>query len=226
MDLLTERYADKILGVLTCLDRVVITGTIPEISHAEAMTSYLYSQRIRIFDYTKFAEPLRDEIRLHAERLAQENGLEIDFIRKADFRKEQRVKEIIAKRGNHPGLVHIFSAMEPCPSFKPWHDKKTGKTFLKYMDGKCLHYYFYFLHDDLGLCYLRVPTWAPFRLQFYFNGHNRLALGLGKWEVGCRLVENGFVGLQDFGRLRRWRIPFPSKSSTGNWTRLSGSFVR
>ena len=164
MALLTERYADKIQGVLTCLDRVVITGTIPEISHAEAMTSYLYSQKVRIFDYTKFAEPLRDEIRLHAERLAQESGLEIDFIRKAGFRKEQRVKEILAKRGNHPGLVHIFSAMEPCPSFKPWHDKKTGKTFLKYTDGKCLHYYFYFLHEDLGLCYLRVPTWAPFRL--------------------------------------------------------------
>lgn len=209
MDLLTERYADKILGVLTCLDRVVITGTIPEISHAEAMTSYLYSQKIRIFDYTKFAEPLRDEIRLHAERLAQENGLEIDFIRKADFRKEQRIKEIIAKRGNHPGLVHIFSAMEPCPSFKPWHDKKTGKTFLKYTDGKCLHYYFYFLHEDLGLCYLRVPTWAPFRLQFYFNGHNRLALGLGKREVDCRLVENGFVGLQDFARAQKMADTFP-----------------
>ena len=136
MVLLTERYADKIQGVLSCLDRVVMTGTIPEISHAEAMTSYLYSKKIRIFDYTQFAEHLRDEIRLHAERLAQENGLEIDFIRKADFRKEQRVKEILAKRGNHPGLVHIFSAMEPCPSFKPWHDKRTGKTFLKYTDGK------------------------------------------------------------------------------------------
>jgi hypothetical protein len=209
MDLLTERYADKIQGVLTCLDRVVIMGTIPEISHAEAMTSYLYSRKVRIFDYTKFAEPLRDEIRLHAEQLAQENGLEIEFIRKADFRKEQRVKEIIAKRGDHPGLVHIFSAMEPCSSFKPWHDKKTGKTFLKYTDGKCLHYYFYFLHKDLGLCYLRVPTWAPFRLQFYFNGHNRLALGLEKLGMDCRLVENGFVGLQDFGRAQKLADTFP-----------------
>jgi hypothetical protein len=209
MDLLTERYADKIQGVLTCLDRVIISGTIPEICHAEAMTSYLYSQKVRIFDYTKFAEPLRDEIRLHAERLAQENRLKIDFIRKADFRKEQRVKEIIAKRGNHPGLVHMFSAMEPCPSFRPWHDKKTGKTLLKHTDGKCLHYYFYFLHQDLGLCYLRVPTWAPFRLQFYFNGHNRLALRLGNRGVDYRLVENGFVDLQDFAKGQEMADSFP-----------------
>jgi hypothetical protein len=63
--------------------------------------------------------------------------------------------------------------MEPCASYKPWHDKKTHKTFLKPDSGKCLHYYFYFIVADLGLCYLRVPTWAPFRLQFYCNGHKR-----------------------------------------------------
>ena len=34
--------------------------------------------------------------------------------------------------------------------------------------------------DELfGLCYLRVPTWAPFRLQVYFNGHQWLARQLG-----------------------------------------------
>ena len=31
---------------------------------------------------------------------------------------------------------------------------------------------------DFGLIYLRVPTWAPFRLQFYCNGHSWLALQL------------------------------------------------
>ena len=35
-------------------------------------------------------------------------------------------------------------------------------------------YYFYFIDEDYGLCYLRVPTWAPFRLQFYCNAHNWL----------------------------------------------------
>lgn len=41
--------------------------------------------------------------------------------------------------------------------------------------GKCLHDYFYFIGEDLGLCYPRVPTWAPFGLQFYGNGHSALA---------------------------------------------------
>jgi len=200
MTLLTERYARQIQGVLSCFDRVVITGTIPEICHREAMTRHLYSQNIRIFDYPKFAEPLRDEIRNRAEDLAQENGLEIEFIRKNDFRKEKRIKKLVAKRGDHPGLVHIFSAMEPCPSFQPWYEKKTGKTFLKSKEAKCLHYYFYFIHEDLGLCYLRVPTWAPFRLQFYYNGHNQLALLMRKRGIDFQLADNVFLEIGDFGK--------------------------
>jgi hypothetical protein len=44
------------------------------------MTSYLYAHQIRIFDYPRFAEPLRDAIRANAELLAQENGIEVEFI--------------------------------------------------------------------------------------------------------------------------------------------------
>ena len=108
---ITERYAGKIRGVLSCFDRVVITGTIPQIAYADAMNAELWRRKIRVFDFPKFAEPLRDEIRANAERLAKANGLEIEYIRKRNFRKEQRVKEILRERGDHPGLVHIFSLL-------------------------------------------------------------------------------------------------------------------
>ena len=131
MILLTDRYAPQLRGVLSCFDRIVITGTLTDICYADAMAAHLRARGVRLFDYPRWAEPFREEIRAHAERLAKENGLEIDFIRKRDFRKEERVKLIVAKRGSHPGLVHIFAAMESCPSFKPWHDKATGKTLLR-----------------------------------------------------------------------------------------------
>lgn len=129
--------------------------------------------------------------------MAQDHGLEIEFVRKKNFRKEERVRAIVAERGAAPGLVHIFSAMEPCNTFRPWHDKKNGRTFLKPDSGKCLHYYFYFILPDLGLCYLRVPTWAPFRLQFYFNGHNELACMLDKKGLAYTMLDNAFVELED-----------------------------
>jgi len=181
MTSLLERYASKIKGMLSCFDRVIIHGTLPDLCHAAGMTAYLKSRGVRIFDYPRWAEQWRDQLRTHVETLATTEGLTIEFIKKVKaFRKEDRVQQILATRGTHPGLVHIFSAMEPCPSYKPWHDKQTHQTFLKPDSGKCLHYYFYFYFIDpaLGLCYLRLPTWCPFRLQVYFNGHNWLAARL------------------------------------------------
>ncbi|MFQ5668282.1 MAG: winged helix-turn-helix domain-containing protein [Candidatus Binatia bacterium] len=93
--------------------------------------------------------------------------------------------------------------MELCPSYRPWHDKRTGQTFLKPAAGKCLHYYFYFIDPELGLCYLRVPTWAPFRLQLYCNGHNLLAARLRKRGISYEMVDNAFVDIADFSAAQK-----------------------
>jgi len=197
---LLDKYADKIKGVLNCYDRVVITGTLPEICFAQGMTSFLYNNGIRIFDYPTVAKTWREQIRHNAEQIAAEHDLEIEFIRKSDFRKEKRIKKIIKKRGNHPGLVHIFSAMETCHAYKPWYDKIYRKAYLKNTSSKCLHYYFYFIDEQLGLCYIRVPTWCPFKLQIYFNGHSLLAAQLSTQQIEYVRAENAFVHIADFDR--------------------------
>ena len=38
---------------------------------------------------------MRDEINENAKQIAQKNSIEIEFIRKNNFRKEKRIKEII-----------------------------------------------------------------------------------------------------------------------------------
>ena len=198
MNPFVERHQDKIAGVLSCFDRVVIIGTLPDIGYAGAMAGYLSYHKIRLFDYPRWAEPLRDELRHHAEQLALESGIEIEFIRRHKaFRKEDRIKAIIAERGHHPGLVHIFSAMESCTAYRPWHDKNQGHALLKPTSGKCLHYYFYFIDESFGLCYIRVPTWAPFRLQVYFNGHHWLARRLEKAGIPFAMADNAFLSIAD-----------------------------
>jgi len=66
-----------------------------------------------------------------------------------------------------------------------------------------LHYYFYFIDEELGLCYVRVPTWLPCRLQVYWNGHNWLAGELNKHEIGYKLLDNAFVEVEDWERAQR-----------------------
>lgn len=56
---LTERCKDRPAGVLSCLDQVVITGTIPVICYAEGVTRFLSARGIPIFDYAKFVQDAR-----------------------------------------------------------------------------------------------------------------------------------------------------------------------
>ena len=68
--LLTDRYRDRLAGVLSCYDRIVITGTLPGACFAEGMTKLLRSKGIRIFDYPAFAATLRDRVREAAATVA------------------------------------------------------------------------------------------------------------------------------------------------------------
>lgn len=211
MSSLVSRHASRICGTISCFDRIVITGTLPGWCYPEGMTVFLSTHNIRIFDYaTAFAEPLRETIRTNIESIAQDSAISVEYIRSVKaFRKEDRIKQIIADRGGHPGIVHIFSAMESCPSYMPWHDKESGRTGLKYKESKCLHYYVYFIDAELGLCYLRVPTWAPFRLQFYCNGHNWLARELEKADIGFTMIDNVMIKIDDFPRAQQIADSFP-----------------
>ena len=75
---LTKRYEDQLAGVLSCYDRIVITGTLPGACYAAGMTSFLNAHDIRIFDYPRFAEPLRERIRSRAQELASAAGVTIE----------------------------------------------------------------------------------------------------------------------------------------------------
>ena len=87
---LLERYDDRIAGVLSCYDRVVITGTLPTVCYAAGMTKFLTASDVRIFDYPRFAEPLRER----AASLAAEAGVSIEHIGKKHVRKEAVVAKV------------------------------------------------------------------------------------------------------------------------------------
>ena len=52
------------------------------------MTGFLSARQIRIFDYPRFAEPLRDRVRDRAAELASAAGVTIEHTAKKHIRKE------------------------------------------------------------------------------------------------------------------------------------------
>ena len=213
---LVERYAKEIAGVLGCFDRLVVTGTLMEIAHPEAMDAFLHREGFRAFDIGLFADPLRQRIRDNAVELARAAGVEIEYLsRSKGVRKEDLVAKVLARRGSDPGLVHIISVLETCTTFKPWRNPKRGQPGLRMQTGKCSTYYFYLIDPELGLMYVRVPTWLPCRLQIYFNVHHWLAARLKESSVDFKMEDNSFVEIADWNRAQQLAQSF----SVAQWER-------
>lgn len=207
MELLTEKYKDKMLGTIGCYDRVVIMGTLPTLCYPQGMTCHLNHHGVRIFDYSKFAQPHRDLIRENAENLARVNGIKIQYIANSELKTGERAKaelKRLQKKGQKvEGLFYIISCKEVSSYYRPSYDEKTGECYLKRKWSPCLHYYFYFIDKQLGLCYVRVPTWLPCNLQVYFNGHNWLASQLSKEGIDYFMADNAFLDISDFEKAKK-----------------------
>src|ERR1043165_4400816 len=105
MSTLVERYSAQIRGTLSCFDRIIVTGTIPGICFARGMEAYLRARNIRLVDYPRFAEPLRDKLNQNIKQIAEEASVEIEFIRSPNgFRKEQRIRQVLDQRGVTTGI--------------------------------------------------------------------------------------------------------------------------
>ena len=116
---LLQRYADRILGCLSCFDRVIIWGTLVRVSHPAGLCQRLKELEVPLAQFAEFATALRDALEQHLRQLAKTEGVEIEYLRSARaLRKEDRVQQILAQRGDHPGLVHIFEVVEPARVFE------------------------------------------------------------------------------------------------------------
>lgn len=194
-----KTYSNKIEGTISCFDRMIISGSLDQWGYSHGMQSYLLRNNVLVFDFPKFAKQFSDQIRNQVETIAKQHNVSIEYIRSPQrFNKELNIKKKIESRGAHPGIVHIYTSLELCDAYEPWYDKTTKKATLKTRTSKCIHYYIYLIDKYLGLSFLRIPTWIPCRVQFYFNGHNYLAYKLQKNNIDFEMQDNAFTEISDY----------------------------
>ncbi len=210
MDTIVERHAAKVSGSLSCFDRVVMEGRLRDISYAAGMTRWLEQHGCAPAMFAEYFKQYSKAIHETAKRLAANAGARVEIVYSQYCRKEDLVAKELAKRGHHVGLVLVLAAQERCPTFRTWRNDD-GTVRLRGHHGKCQHYYFYFIDEELGLCYLRVPTWAPFRLQFYFNGHRQLARKLERAGIGFIELDNAFIHIDNVERAQKLATDFDLK---------------
>lgn len=195
---LLERHASQIEGVLSCFDRLLLSGSFGMIGHPAAMMQYLLAHQIRLMDYQQsYAGKLREAMAARIRALAAEEGLSVLQVKSTE-RKEAVVEAILEKRGRHPGGVCVLSGKERCRCFKPSKNEQSGYLELQWRPGQCQTFYVYFIDARFGLCHLRIPTWAPFRLQACCNGHHWLEQRMRAAGITFVKADNCFTHVSDY----------------------------
>lgn len=217
-----QRFRDKVSGVLSGWDRVRFRGTIRWLASQSGMYSFLSERHILLKNFRAWALELTAQIRDATEALAEREGLKVRYLSTSGLRKEEIAQIEAGERWNRDGLSCILSCVEPCHTVKVGPDAKTKKLELRYQEAKCLHYYFYLRHPQIGPLHLRLQTWLPFNVHICLNGRDWLGQQLTQAGIPHVKCDNTFCFVQDVDRAQK----LLSRQLRTNWERLLDRLLR
>lgn len=186
------------MGILHCLDRVRLQGSLRALYCPEAFGKYLGRAKVLYKHFKEFTTNLTSEVCQAAEQLALSLGRPFTYLSSSAISKEQEAQSIVLRDHIQEGLVAIFRCVEPCRTFKMRGNYQTKMLEPHLELGKCLHLYFYVPHRRLGLVHLRLQTWFPFLIHICFNGHEWLARQMDEKGLRYHKADNRFTWLEDF----------------------------
>jgi hypothetical protein len=189
-------------------------ATLRPLYQPSLMQRYLIRVHVLLKDFAAFAGGWTERVRAAAHQLADQSGRPLTYLHGSSARKELLARDLARRDGLSTGLVGIWSVVEPCLTYFVRRDREQKKLVLRLEPGKCLHYYFYFLHEQLGLLHLRLQTWFPFALHLCLNGRHWLARPLDQQGLGYVQRENCFTWLEDVPRaqaLAREQLHWPAR---------------
>lgn len=191
------QHAQDVVGVLSGFDRLRLMATLRPLYQPSLMMRYLSRAGVLLKDFAAFAAGWTERVRGAAHQLAEQSGRPLTYLHGSSERKELLARELARRDGLSSGLIGVWSVVEPCLTYFVRRDRDQKKLVLRLGPGKCLHYYFYLLHEQLGLLHLRLQTWFPFAIHACVNGRHWLARQLDQAGLGYVQRENCFTWLED-----------------------------
>jgi hypothetical protein len=191
------QHGAEVIGVLSGFDRLRLMATLRPLYQPSLMGRYLIRAGVLLKDFAAFAAGWTERVRSAAQQLANQSGRPLTYLQGSAQRKELLARDQARRDGLSVGLIGIWSVIEPCLTYFVRRDRTQKKLVLRLEPGKCLHYYFYFLHEQLGLLHLRLQTWFPFAMHLCLNGRHWLARQLDQAGIGHVQRENCFTWIED-----------------------------
>ena len=179
------------------------------------MMAYLSVLHVLLKDFAGFASAWTERVRTAAHQLAERLNRPLTYLHGSSERKELLARDLARQDSLSSGLIGIWSVVEPCLTYFVRRDREQKKLVLRLESGKCLHYYFYFLHEQLGLLHLRLQTWFPFAIHACINGRHWLGRQMDQSGIDYLQRENCFTWIKD--------CPKPRRCAVLNW-KAAGRF--
>jgi hypothetical protein len=220
-------HRDRVVGKLTCFDRLIFKGHLARFNQPGRMKAFLDSQGVLLKGFDSYVSACTERLKAHAQQVAADAGRPYQYLAETHTKsrgqsKEELARQIATRDGTTAGLICVLADVEPCMSFSIFRNKATQRLELVRRKRKCLHFYFYFVHPELGFCHLRLQSWFPFECQVWANGREILSRQLTRRGVRHTRYANAIVTCANWVLARR----LADRLATRRWPRLLNSLVR
>jgi hypothetical protein len=197
-----SRFGGLVLSVLSGFDRLRFRGQSRLLCNARGAQSYLYQHRLRFTDYARHSAQLTQTLIRGTEALADDDGDRVHYLNSPNTDKEATALRLAQQRGRTSGRIAILSCAEGCRTYRVRKNER-GHIDLVAEPARCQHFYHYFLHEHLGLCYVRVQSWFPFTTRIGLNGRQWLYRQLQREGLGYQRRDNLLLAVDDWPRAQQ-----------------------
>jgi hypothetical protein len=191
-----SRFGSFVLFVLSGFDRLRFAGESRLLNHGRGVQSFLWQQQILFKDFPAHAEQLTHTLRQRTEALAREHAVPLLPLNSPSIDKEATALQLAQRDPGRLGRIAVLSCVESCATYR-LRKNAQGLIEPRKEVGKCLHYYHYFQHADLGLCYVRIQSWFPLSVRVGLNGRAWLYQQLCQRGCACQRLGNLLVQVAD-----------------------------
>lgn len=191
------KFKDKLLGVISGFDRLILRGVLRRLTYSKGMEEYLWQNKILFKDYAQHVKKISERIRKASVAEFAEHKLPVLYLPSPKTDKDKLAQEIATKRGIKEGPVCALSTMEPSPTFEHY-----GKHMVARI-RPCLVLYHYRIDPQWGWMNARIQTWFPFNIQICINGREWLARQMDREGLHYQRQGNCFVWLENYSRAQQ-----------------------
>lgn len=188
------KHQDKIVGVLSCFDRLIFRGHLP-LSYPRGLEGFLHKQDVLFKDFKHYAPKIAERVKEHVKGLVEQAGAPFRHLPRKE-RMEEEARRRAQEHGIREGIVCGFSQLETCRTYRLAYGE--GRPHLKKDYRRCTVLYVFLMHRLLGLIHVKLETWFPLTMQVYINGHDFVAKKLDALGIGYVFQDNVFLTIEDY----------------------------